>query len=137
MSTSAISPTNPSPPPSRIGNNEGGGDGFVGEIAEVDIYTGFLSPSQISSIEAQLTAKYGTVGVATNPTNITSTVSGNVLTLSWPADHIGWRLQTQTNSLSTGLGSGWTDVAGSTTVNSFNVTINPANGTVFYRMVYP
>src|ERR1035437_6923377 len=121
----------------RIGNNEGGGDGFVGEIAEVDIYTGFLSPSQISSIEAQLTAKYGTVGVATNPTNITSTVSGNVLTLSWPADHIGWRLQTQTNSLSTGLGSGWTDVAGSTTVNSFNVTINPANGTVFYRMVYP
>ena len=121
----------------RIGNNEGGGDSYVGEIAEVDIYSGALSPNQISSIEAHLTAKYGAVGVATNPTNITSTVSGNVLTLSWPADHIGWRLQTQTNSLSSGLGSGWTDVAGSTTVNSVNMTINPANGTLFYRMVYP
>ena len=121
----------------RIGNNEGGGDGYVGEIAEVDIYSGVLSPSQISSIEAQLVAKYGVVGVATNPTNITSSVSGNVLTLSWPADHIGWRLQTQTNSLSAGLGSGWTDVPGSTSVDSVSVTINPANGTVFYRMVYP
>jgi len=31
----------------------------------------------------------------------------------------------------------WFDVAGSTSVNSVNVTFNPANGTVFYRMVYP
>jgi autotransporter-associated beta strand protein len=75
--------------------------------------------------------------VNTTPTNITTVVSGNQLTLSWPADHTGWRLQVQTNSLATGLGSNWSDVAGSTAVNSVNVTINPANGTVFYRMVYP
>jgi autotransporter-associated beta strand protein len=76
--------------------------------------------------------------VNTTPTNITTSVSGNVLTLSWPADHTGWRLQAQTNSLSTGLSnSGWADVVGATSVNSVNVTINPANGTVFYRMVYP
>ncbi|MDR3457620.1 MAG: autotransporter-associated beta strand repeat-containing protein [Verrucomicrobiae bacterium] len=75
--------------------------------------------------------------VNTAPTNITAVVSGNVLTLSWPADHTGWRLQAQTNSLSTGLNTNWADVAGSTTVNSENVTLDPANGTVFYRMVYP
>ncbi len=121
----------------RIGNNEGAGDGYVGDIAEIDIYSGVLSSTQITNLEAQLVAEYGVVGVATNPTNITTSVSGNVLTLSWPADHIGWRLQVQTNSLSSGLGSGWTDVAGSTSVNSVNVTISPANGTVFYRMVYP
>jgi len=43
----------------------------------------------------------------------------------------------QTNSLGAGLGTNWVDVAGSTTVNSVNATLDPANGTVFYRMVYP
>jgi autotransporter-associated beta strand protein len=75
--------------------------------------------------------------VNTTPTNITAVVSGNQLNLSWPADHTGWRLQVQTNTVSVGLRSNWVDVAGSTTVNSISVTINPANGTVFYRMVYP
>jgi hypothetical protein len=75
--------------------------------------------------------------VATNPTNITSVVHGGNLELSWPADHIGWRLQSQTNTASVGLSTNWADVAGSTTVNSVTNTINPANGAVFYRMVYP
>ncbi len=75
--------------------------------------------------------------VATNPTNITTSVSGTTLTLTWPADHTGWRLQVQTNSLSTGLSGNWSDVPGSTAVNTVNTTINPANGAVFYRMVYP
>jgi autotransporter-associated beta strand protein len=73
----------------------------------------------------------------TNPTNITATVSGNVLTLSWPADHTGWHLQIQTNSLSTGLNTNWVALPGSDLVNTTNITINPANGAVFYRMVYP
>lgn len=75
--------------------------------------------------------------VATNPTNITFSVTSNVLTLLWPADHTGWRLQAQTNSLANGLGTNWVDVAGATLVNSTNFTINPANGAVFYRLVYP
>lgn len=75
--------------------------------------------------------------VATNPTNITFSVTSNVLTLSWPADHTGWRLQAQTNSLANGLGTNWVDVAGATSVNSTNFIINPANGAVFYRLVYP
>ena len=37
-----------------------------------------------------------------NPTNITSSVSSNTLTIAWPADHIGWILQAKTNSLSAG-----------------------------------
>ena len=76
-------------------------------------------------------------GVNTTPTNIVTSVSGTTLTLSWPADHTGWRLQAQTNSLNTGLTGTWFDVAGSATVNSVAVPLNPANGAVFYRMVYP
>lgn len=56
--------------------------------------------------------------VATNPTNITYTASGANLTLSWPADHTGWRLQVQTNALNIGLGTNWFDVANTTTTNS-------------------
>ena len=75
--------------------------------------------------------------VNTTPTNITATVSGNVLTLSWPADHLGWKLQIQTNSLATGLNTNWVTLPGSDAVISTNFTINPANDAVFYRMVYP
>jgi uncharacterized repeat protein (TIGR01451 family) len=68
---------------------------------------------------------------------LTNSVSGSLLTLSWPVDHTGWRLQVQTNSLATGLSGNWSTVSGSTTVNSVSVTINPVNDSVFYRMVYP
>jgi hypothetical protein len=79
------------------------------------------------------------LGVATpslNPTNIIWQVTGTQLTLSWPVDHIGWRLQAQTNSLSTRLGANWFDMAGSSTTNRFIITMTPANGAVFYRLVY-
>src|SRR5262249_50702523 len=33
-------------------------------------------------------------GVNLSPTNITPSLSGTTLTLSWPADHTGWSLQT-------------------------------------------
>jgi autotransporter-associated beta strand protein len=70
-------------------------------------------------------------------TNIIAQVVGNQLDLSWPADHTGWRLQVQTNSISVGLRTNWVDVPGATTTNHVVVPINPANGAVFYRMAYP
>lgn len=76
-------------------------------------------------------------GPATNPTNITFKVSGNVLTLSWPANHQGWTLQAQTNSASVGLSANWYDVPGSALLTSTNMTVNPSNPTVFYRLRYP
>jgi hypothetical protein len=45
-------------PITRIGNNEGGGDGFAGYIAEIDIYTGVMTPGQISAEESALTSAY-------------------------------------------------------------------------------
>jgi len=75
--------------------------------------------------------------VNTTRTNITFSVSGDQLNLSWPADHTGWRLQAQTNAPGAGLSTNWADVPGSTTVHSISFTINPAKGSVFFRMVYP
>lgn len=75
--------------------------------------------------------------VATNPTNITSTLVGNQLILSWPLDHKGWKLQSQTNALTTGLSNNWFTINGSETNNSYTNIINPLNGSVFYRLTYP
>jgi autotransporter-associated beta strand protein len=75
--------------------------------------------------------------VNTTPADIEVAVSGNQMTLSWPADRTGWTLQTQTNALATGLSGTWHTVPGSATVNEVTVTIDPANPTVFYRLTYP
>jgi len=77
------------------------------------------------------------VTVNTNPTNITYTVSGNNLNLSWPADHTGWRLLVQTNPLTVGLSTNWVTWPNSTTVNAVSIPVNTANGSVFFRLVYP
>ena len=74
---------------------------------------------------------------ASNPTNLTFSVSSGTLNLSWPTDHLGWILQSQTNSLSTGLGSNWVDVPGSASTTSASYPINPANPTVFFRLRHP
>ena len=70
-------------------------------------------------------------------TNIFWQVGSGQLQLSWPQDHLGWRLQIQTNDLSKGLGTNWVTVPNSTNVCQTNVTVNPTNGSVFLRMVYP
>ncbi len=75
--------------------------------------------------------------IATNPTNLTSVVSGTTLTLSWPSDHLGWFLQTQTNSRSIGLTvptNTWYDIAGSDTVTNTVITLDKVSPTVFFRL---
>ncbi len=71
------------------------------------------------------------------PTNLLWQISGGSLQLSWPQDHLGWRLLIQTNNLSHGLSTNWSTVGNSTNVTSANIPINPNNGAVFLRLVYP
>jgi len=88
-------------------------------------------------IGSSATINVGNVVVVNpNPTNLGKSVAGNQLTLSWPSDHTGWTLQTQTNSRNAGLSGAWFDVSGSTVTNQMTMTIDPANPTVFYRLRY-
>lgn len=92
----------------------------------------------ISSIPVNGTLSVvSTLVVNPNPTNIVFSISGGQLTLSWPADHTGWELEIQTNSLSKGIGNNWVPDPASTSSDSVVLPINQANGTVFYRLVYP
>jgi hypothetical protein len=78
--------------------------------------------------------------IASYSTNIAFSVNGSTLTIGWPGTHLGWLLQSQTNSLSVGLTTPaitWFDVSGSDTITQKVITINPANPTVFYRLRHP
>jgi hypothetical protein len=74
---------------------------------------------------------------ATNSVSLNSTFVNGSLQFSWPPDHIGWRLQKQTNPLKTGLGTNWVNVSGSTSVDTTNIPVGITNGSVFFRLVYP
>lgn len=70
---------------------------------------------------------------ASNPPNLTVTRSEHTLQLSWPADHTGWWLQAQTNS----LGTNWFNVPGSFTTNAVFLPMDAAKRSVFNRLISP
>ena len=65
------------------------------------------------------------------PPTLGVSISGSVLTFTWT--DATFHLQAQTNSLSAGLRINWANYPGGTT-SPVNVTINPANPTVFFRL---
>jgi hypothetical protein len=71
---------------------------------------------------------------ALTPPNFVGQLANGQIHISWPADHTGWRLQVQTNSL---LSTNWFTVLGSTPTNQFITPIDLANGSVFFRLAYP
>lgn len=71
------------------------------------------------------------------PPPLTKSASGGLLNLSWPASHLGYTLQVQTNARSQGLGNNWFPVVGSVSITSTNLPLDNAAGTVFYRLVFP
>jgi hypothetical protein len=78
--------------------------------------------------------------VATNPTNILFSVSGNNLTLSWPQDHTGWTLLVQTNNLAAGVSvklADWAPVPGSTSTNQVVIPLDATKRNEFYKLAYP
>ena len=75
--------------------------------------------------------------IANYSTNLSFTVSGGSINLAWPATHLGWILQTETNALSVGLTTNWVDVAGSDLVTATNIPVSPANPVAFFRLRHP
>ena len=57
--------------------------------------------------------------------------AGSTLTFSW--SDVAFKLQSQTNTLATGLNTNWSDYPGGGS-SPVNATINPANPTVFFRL---
>ena len=70
-------------------------------------------------------------------TNLNFLASGNQLQLLWPPDHLGWHLETQTNSLNVGFATNWIPVPGSGATNQMSFPFGLGSGSVFFRLAYP
>jgi autotransporter-associated beta strand protein len=89
------------------------------------------------SIDGTIQVLVGAPNINTNAFVMTNSFDGVNLTLSWPVDHTGYRLQVQTNTVATGLGTNWVTVPGSTQVNLMVFPVSGGNGSVFSRLIYP
>lgn len=128
-------------------NNLGGslvaGDSF--KIIDAGAVTGTFAATNLPALDPGLVWNFDPTSgvlsvvsaVATNPIGISFAVTGGTLTLSWPTDHTGWRLQVQTNSLSSGLNTNWFDVSGAATTNEISLPIDSSFDSVFYRLIFP
>jgi autotransporter-associated beta strand protein len=94
------------------------------------------SPDGASYTFANGILTVASINPSTNPTNITFRVSGNgkTLTISWPADHLGWYLQSNSVSLPARV---WFDIPGSQSGTSMDIPINPAQPLTYFRLRYP
>ena len=97
----------------------------------------------------------GNIGVIVQPqvtltNSFTIQGSNMIVQFSWDAAYIGWRLESQNNSLSVGLSTNWTGIAGAYTTNfpnastlmtnSWTLTNKVSDNTgsvIYYRLVYP
>ena len=76
-----------------------------------------------------------TSAMASNPTNITYSVEGSTLMLSWPGDHLGW--YAQSNSVDVANPGYWHDVPNSSSQTNLSIALDPALTNVFYRLRKP
>jgi len=80
------------------------------------------------------------ITIVAAPTNLICSMSATDLTFSWPADHLGWTLMTQTNNLARGVSlnsNDWSRIAGSQTNTQVRISRGGISGSSFYRLVYP
>jgi hypothetical protein len=87
--------------------------------------------------ESAYSSPVGVQLIATSPPTVSFVASGSQMELNWPADHIGWQLQAQTNNSGVGLSSNWVNVPNSTATNRIVWPVNSTNGSVFFRLNYP
>jgi hypothetical protein len=75
--------------------------------------------------------------VSQAPPALGASLIANQLQFNWPTDHVGWKLQAQTNQVAAGIGKNWMTIANSSGTNQITLPIGSTNGCVFYRMTYP
>lgn len=102
---------------------------FNGRLDELFLYNYALSDSEITKLAANQPPP------PTAPTSLATAIAGNTLLMSWPANYLGCRLES--NSVSLTAPANWFTVSGSATTNQMALPINTANSNVFFRLVYP
>jgi hypothetical protein len=95
--------------------------------------SGYLS-NDTANASVDLVITNAPVVINPNPTNIVVSLSGQQLTLTWPANHTGWLLQSNSVSL---LSNAWVTVTGSSGTNQVTFPVDTTKTAVYYRLMYP
>jgi len=78
--------------------------------------------------------------IATNATTLAGRLIGKNLILSWPADHTGWTLLSQTNNLNKGVSANtndWVRLPSSATTNQAVIPMSSTQAGGYFRLTYP
>ncbi len=102
---------------------------FNGRLDELFIYNYALSGAEIAGLMVNQPPP------PLAPTSVSTSIAGNSLSLSWPSNYVGYRLESNAVSL-TATGS-WFTVPGSAMTNFLAMPISPSDSNVFFRLVYP
>ena len=114
------------------GTNQVGGLFFNSTNQPVGVHSSATDPAFLAGPGSLLV----TPPIPTTPTNLSFSVSSGILTLSWPSNYLGWVLQAQTNSATTGLTTNWVTIPNSSVVTATNIFLNKNNPSAFYRLMY-
>ncbi|HEV2436749.1 MAG TPA: autotransporter-associated beta strand repeat-containing protein [Verrucomicrobiae bacterium] len=100
--------------------------------------SGYLS-NNTANASVDLVITSAPPAVNPNPTNIVFSVTGSggskTLNLSWPSDHLGWTLLT--NSVGLAVANQWYPYPGSSSVTNVSLPISTTKTNVFFRLAYP
>lgn len=104
--------------------------GLTNGVAYYYVVTGLNILGEESAYSAEVSAR----PVSLSKAEISFVMEGSGVTLIWPADHTGWELEAQTNS----LGTNWVILPGYDATNQAEIPlIGASNASVFYRLVGP
>jgi len=117
-----------------IGARSDGFNRLVGDLAELILAASPMSSAEAASLATYLSAQHHFVLFNPSRTNIVVSSTNNQITLSWPADHTGWQLQS--NSVGITATGSWFLVPGSTATNKIIITPSAPQQSVYYRMVF-
>ncbi len=113
--------------------------GISGTYTAKDLWDGTFSSIAGTNWTVNLGARHAKlfrlIPTVRTSTNLTAALGAGQLTVTWPADHTGWRLQTQ--AVLTASGDGWADVAGSRQTNSWSILLNQSSQSGFFRLTWP
>lgn len=124
-----LSPANFNPAVNYLGKSQFPDPLFNGRMDELFLYNYALSDAEV----VRLMNNQPPPPVA--PTILASAFTGNTLTLTWPTNYLGCRLES--NSVSLAVPGAWFPVSGSGATNQMFLPLDAAASNVFFRLVYP
>ncbi|HWX22433.1 MAG TPA: hypothetical protein VN578_21235, partial [Candidatus Binatia bacterium] len=107
---------------------------LAGDLAELIVASSTLSSGDAASLASYLSAQHHFVLFNPSRTNIVVSSSNHQMTLSWPADHTGWQLQS--NSVGLQATGAWFPVSGSALTNQITIPPGANQSNVFYRLFF-